>query len=391
MIGSSFSRMTSRERVLAAARGEPVDRVPVMFWINPHMACRLMDDYQPVSDRRVNRWGRFLWRRFQRRGLDAAALWRGLPLLLSDYANAEYALQLGADMGLTAAGANAGNFVKSIRWSRQGLRLRDPFGSERAIGGIYLDVVNPVIKSVEDLAEYRFPDFSDDSPIRRLRAACPNACVVAENYGVQDISFTQLWTMEQFMLAMMDYPEEVMAFFQRFGDWSVEIARRSVSAGADVILIYDDYGATGRTLISPKMWRAFTLPQLRRIIDAVHESGAVAMLHSCGFVMPLLGDFVDTELDILQSFQPKAGNDLAEAVAAYGNRLTFNTGIDIQRGETMTADEFREDIIEQYRIGMQAKGFILGTIHNLQYTMPIENVRVLFETVYQIQQGEIVP
>lgn len=57
----------------------------------------------------------------------------------------------------------------------------------------------------------------------------------------------------------------------------------------------------------------------------------------------------------------------------------------------MTADEFREDIIEQYRIGMRAKGFILGTIHNLQYTMPIENVRVLFETVYQIQQGEIVP
>ena len=71
--------------------------------------------------------------------------------------------------------------------------------------------------------------------------------------------------------------------------------------------------------------------------------------------------------------------------------MTFNTGIDIQRGETMTADEFREDIIEQYRIGMRAKGFILGTIHNLQYTMPAENVRVLFETVYQIQQGEIVP
>jgi uroporphyrinogen decarboxylase len=252
-----------------------------------------------------------------------------------------------------------------------------------------MKVVDSVIKDASDLQDYQFPEFNDYSPIENFRKKHPDACVVAETYGVQDISFTQLWEMSRFMLAMIDHPKIVKDYFQRFGDWSVEIARKSAAAGADVVMIYDDYGTTGQTQISPKMWREFTLPQLKRIIDAIHEAGALAMLHSCGYVMPLLGDFVAAELDILQSFQPKAGNDLAEAVAQYGDRLAFNTGIDIQRGETMTPEEFRADILQQYRTGTQKGRFILGTIHNLQYTMPEANTRVLFETVGQIQRGEI--
>jgi len=31
-----------------------------------------------------------------------------------------------------------------------------------------------------------------------------------------------------------------------------------VKAGADVVLIYDDYGYTDRPLISMKMWKEFT-------------------------------------------------------------------------------------------------------------------------------------
>ena len=38
--------MTPRERVSAAVRGLPVDRAPVMYWINPHAACRLMSEFQ---------------------------------------------------------------------------------------------------------------------------------------------------------------------------------------------------------------------------------------------------------------------------------------------------------------------------------------------------------
>lgn len=65
---TSISQMTSRERVLAAVRGQPADRVPVMYWLNPHTTCRLLTEYRPSKDRVVNAIAQTLWRRFRRQG-----------------------------------------------------------------------------------------------------------------------------------------------------------------------------------------------------------------------------------------------------------------------------------------------------------------------------------
>jgi len=194
--------------------------------------------------------------------------------------------------------------------------------------------------------------------------------------------------MSQFMIALYDYPDEMKEFQRRFADYMIEIANRSVAAGADIIIIYDDYGYTGRPLISMDMWKEFTLPHLKRQIDAVHEAGAVAMLHSCGFQMPFLPYYVELELDILQSFQPKAGNDFKTAYEAVGDRLTLCAGIDVQQGEGMSPEQLREDILRSYRIGGRNGRHILGMSHMMQYTMPLENIETLFQTVNEIQAGE---
>jgi uroporphyrinogen decarboxylase len=135
------------------------------------------------------------------------------------------------------------------------------------------------------------------------------------------------------------------------------------------------------------MWMEFTYPQLKRQIEAVHEAGGIAMLHSCGFQTPFLPHYVEAGLDILQSFQPKAGNDFTTAYAKYGNRLCFATGLDVQQGESMTPGQLREDILKAYKTGGRNGRHILGMTHMLQYTMPIENVRVMFQTVAEIQSG----
>jgi uroporphyrinogen-III decarboxylase len=111
------------------------------------------------------------------------------------------------------------------------------------------------------------------------------------------------------------------------------------------------------------------------------------MLHSCGYQMPFLEHYVEAELDLLQSFQPKAGNDFAAAYAQYGDRLAFATGIDTQRGETMTPQELRREILDNYAIGKTKGRHILGTTHMIQYAMPLENLRALFGTVQEIQAG----
>ena len=103
--------------------------------------------------------------------------------------------------------------------------------------------------------------------------------------------------------------------------------------------------------------------------------------------MPFLEHYVEAELDILQSFQPKAGNDFQAAHDEFGDRLTFCTGVDVQQGERMTPDEVRDDILRAYRIGGRNGRHILGFTHMLQYTMPSENVETLFGTLREIQAG----
>lgn len=386
----SREKMTSRERVHAAAKGLPVDHVPVMYYLNPHTVCRLMSEMQPGRNRCSNWLANFLWWQFSRQGgFDAPDLWKALPHLLTDYGNAAYALELGADIALQGVGTSSN--VKRMYWENKQVRILDAYGNIRRLGGgIYWDVEKPAIKAVGDLKDYRFPDFGDEkhySAIRKLRRTYPEASIMVEGFGVQDLFSTQMWSMIPFMTALYDHPAEVKEFLQRFGDWCIDLARHGVKAGADMVFIYDDYGYTGRTFISMEMWKEFTYPHLKRIVDAIHDAGALAMLHSCGFQTPFLDYYVEAGVDILQAFQPKAGNDFKTAYEKYGDRLAFATGIDIQLGEQMSPREIRESILSSYRIGKLHGRHILAMTHMLQFTMPAENTRAIFETVREIQAG----
>jgi len=380
--------MTSRERVLAAIRGQPVDRVPVHYWLNPHMGCRLIAEHLPARDAMATLVGRTLWRRFVRHGEQDGGEWpRALPNVMMGYCNGPYLPSLGADIAFASIGSmkRPGRLLGMIRRRNGRLLIRDPLGCVRGVGGIYLEVIEPPVRRIEDLRELVLPPLDDTTDVRALRTAWPDVGIAVEVSGVQQVLSDILWDPTSFSLALYDHPREVKAFQRRLADWSIAQARSAVAAGADIVFIGDDYGATDRTRISPSMWREFTLPELARIIAATHEMGAVAMLHSCGYQMPFLEDYAAVGLDALQCLQPKAGNDLAAAVDAVGDRLCFATGIDTQRGESMSPGELRADIVRNVRAGSAKGRFILGMTHMMQYTMPMENVREIFDTVQDIR------
>ena len=384
--------MTSRERVLAAVRGEPVDRVPVMYWLNPHATCRLVAEVQPGSQPVVNLVARELWRAFVRRGeFDAGEWTRLLPLLFEGYGNSTYAVELGADIAILSPELMSPvSFVTSLRRQEGRLTLRGPFGGTIGLGGIYAELLETPVRDARDLASYELPAVRPQhfDGIRRVRQRHPELCIAAEAMSLQQALCDFILGAERFMLALYDHPAEIAAFLERLADWVIGICRHLVSAGVDLIYLQDDYGATGRPLISMRMWRQFTYPHLVRIVDAVHGNGGLFMLHSCGYQMPFLDDYVAAGIDVLQSFQPKAGNDFEAAYAEYGDRLAFATGIDTQRGESMAPEALREEILRNVKIGRRHGRYILSMTHMLQPSMPMANVRAIFDTVREVQAGD---
>ena len=383
--------MNSRERVLAAAEHKPVDRPPVFLWLNSHAAMRMTARLRWSRNPWVTLLAKLANRIHTTKREIHPDLRDGLPIAFQLHADFRYNLELGSDMAI----------VHPMHWSLLPYRIwrddgriqfQDFTGTVRAIRGIYLEAVRPAIETPYDLLTYRFPDFNNDAlwaGLKKFRARHPDVAIVSETWGMQDITATSFWRMDEFMMALYEHPEKVKVFFDKLEKCSIGLIRKGVKAGADIVMIYDDYGTQLGPQISMEMWKEFTYPHLKKLIRVIHECGAKAMLHSCGHQMPFLPYYVEAGLDILQAFQLSARNDFEKAKAEYGGELCFATGIDVQMLERMDAEQARQSIIDNYRIGREGSGFILATTHMMQPTMPDENIKAITGTLKDIQRGRL--
>lgn len=75
-------------------------------------------------------------------------------------------------------------------------------------------------------------------------------------------------------------PKGVHLFLEFVTEFLVEFARAQVSAGADAISIADP-SATGE-ILGRSLFREFAAPYLARLVGAIRQTGARAILHICG-------------------------------------------------------------------------------------------------------------
>jgi len=256
--------------------------------------------------------------------------------------------------------------------------------------GIYLDVTRYPVNSLDDVNHYRLKKTDNRKVIAGIkgkRKKNPDSFIYGTVMGVQDPVSTKIMPMDKYMMFLIDHPKEMKAMIESYARFAADIAQDIIKAGADAVLIFDDYGFNNSTFLSLPMWEEFTYPYLKIITEAIHEAGGAAILHSCGYQMTLLPYYVEAGLDALQAFQEGAGNSFDEGYKLYGDELTFITGIDIQQGESWSPEELKKDILRNYKIGGRNGHHILGTTHHLQYTMSNENISTIFDTVKEIQQG----
>ncbi len=377
--------MTSRERVKAAAKRKPVDKIPLMLWLEPHTTLKLATG--PMPPRNPLYRGVFDGLRLLSDNLPSKELRNGAPLLA--YAvQADYQRELGADI-VDFHFCIYPLMVKNFTLNRDGFSVTDIYGVTRGMGGMYLESTGHPCETKEALDQYVFPDLSNPlrySHIAAYRAMHPDAAIAVMCPGVQD--WSQQWhKMEKLYGGMILYPDTIERFFRKMAEHTLQIIRGVLRAGADIVLIGDDYGTHNSMLMSKKMWERFTFPCLKMQCEEIHRHGGIAMLHSCGFVMPLLDKIVEAGVDMLHPLQQTAGNDLSAAKAAYGDRLTFVTGLDVMTLSTAGPEEVRESILAAARAAAPGGGFVLCTTNYLQVDTPLENIDVMFNTIKDIQNG----
>jgi len=165
-----------------------------------------------------------------------------------------------------------------------------------------------------------------------------------------------------------------------------EMALDELGDVVDVIAEADDFGTQTSQLISHDTFREFIKPRQVELISLMKSKAPSAKIffHSCGNIRPILPDFIEMGIDILNPVHIRAeGMAPGDLKRDFGKDIVFwGGGIDTQ--DTLpngTPQAVQDEIKRNIELLAPGGGFVFNTIHNIQADVPPENIEAMYETV----------
>jgi uroporphyrinogen decarboxylase len=138
-------------------------------------------------------------------------------------------------------------------------------------------------------------------------------------------------------------------------------------------------------MISPRMYREMLKPVHADFISYIKSrTRAKVFFHSDGDVAPLIEDFIEIGVDILNPIQTSAGSmaDLPSLKKRYGKNIVFCGGIDTHRLLPYgSVEEVRQEVRRVIQILGPGGGFMIGAVHTVMDDVPPENVLAMVDAV----------
>jgi uroporphyrinogen decarboxylase len=191
----------------------------------------------------------------------------------------------------------------------------------------------------------------------------------------------------EYLVDLLVAPRFAQELMDRILEIHLAVAGRmfeAVAGDVDVVLYADDLGCQDQPMLSPDLYRRLIKPRQRRLVDFVKaRTAARVMYHTCGAIYPLIGDFVDIGIDVLNPVQTTAGGmEPARLKAEFGRDLVFWGGVDLQRllphgtpAEVMAA--VHELVVCLGRDG----GFVVSAANIIQPDVPPQNLWAMARAV----------
>ena len=354
--------MRSRERLLAAITGQPIDRVP---W-SPFLAYYW--DNLPAETRKM---GQFAYMR----QMGADPLLRGFHHLVKyTYINCEIREQIRGKEKLVTFDTPVGQLTERYVYS--------------PAGNTWFLADHPV-KTAEDFRILQYihehmtmePDFALFLEDRKL---CGEDALILPTIGVASKtafqSLVEHWVgTEQLAYSLADESEiveECLAVMQEKDEENVKL---SIQSGADGYIFWEDSSTTN---ISPSMFEAYTAPEINRWGDLVHGQGGLLIHHACGLLNKLLPAMAKTNIDAIESITPPpTGNiSLQDAAALLPEHIALIGGLDPVRLLKGSPEEVCEDARALLR-DLKGRRFVLANADSCPPDVEYEKFVALSELV----------
>ena len=354
--------MTSRERVYKAINHEQPDRPPIFTTLTPQAAKKLSEFYKLPYEEPLD------------------------SMLSTRISHMDLLTGMGNDC-VGIAGCAPKNFpTKEIE---NGILLNE-WGMKFVDVGIYFEFYEYPLahaSSVEDIKNYNFPDPNAEGRFDNAEAAIKK---YGQDYAIvadlETAFFETSWYlvgMEKLLTDMALGEDYIPVLFDKVMEVNVTVGKKLIEMGADILWAGDDFGAQKGMILSPDMWRMYFKPRIKEMFEefrSVNSDIKIAW-HSCGSIVPIIPDFIEIGLDILNPIQPLAQGMTPEFLKGnFGNELCFFGGIDIQDLlPNSTPEEIKKEVKRRIQILGKDGGYIIAPAHNIQDDTPIENIEAFYE------------
>lgn len=253
---------------------------------------------------------------------------------------------------------------------------------------------NPEL-TVQDITNYPWPRLDDPRRIEGLREQAENyraagyAVVLKDPFaGIFEMA-QRIVGMENLLVIMASEAALAGALFDKLVELKLvfwEMALPHLADVIDVISQADDYGTQASQIISPRMFRQQIKPRWQVVFDRLCTlaPNARRFFHSCGNVRPLLPDFIEIGVEILNPVHIRAaGMDPVALKRDFGDALVFwGGGVDTQGVLPYgTPQEVKDDVRRNIDSLAPGGGFVFNTVHNIQADIPVENLLAMFEAL----------
>lgn len=145
-------------------------------------------------------------------------------------------------------------------------------------------------------------------------------------YGPWERLFTVM-DFSECLMALVEEPEACYEFFSAVADHKIRLHEYVIKYyKPDILCMHDDYGHGRGMFMSPDTWRELLKPHLKRIIEAVTETGTMYEHHSCGYFAPIAGEIADLGATATNGMQ--VCNNPKELKKEIGHKMCFVGGFD---------------------------------------------------------------
>ena len=152
----------------------------------------------------------------------------------------------------------------------------------------------------------------------------------------------------------------------------------------DGVFFFEDMGFRDRPFMSPTMYEQIVWPAHERTFGYAHSQGLPVIIHSCGYIEPLLPGLIRAGMDCLQPMEVKAGMDLLKLKQAYGDRIALFGGMDARVLETNDRQLVKAELDRILPAAMASSGYILHSDHSISDRVDYDTYRFFIDYARQL-------